>query len=93
MHKTLRSRMPLTETARERFQRNETYAGMASFAGGGPPGTHCAACAYFYSARSAADGRCLKYQQLMRQPGKTFPAGAVSCQYYQAARKKPLARG
>jgi hypothetical protein len=76
----------------ERMAR-KTPAGMAHWAGTGPAGTTCAACAYFGYEEPLRNGRgeivgsekrdgCLKFFELMGRHGKAMPPKTPSCRHY-----------
>lgn len=65
----------------EREQKhNHTVAGMAHWAGTGPPGTTCATCAFYF-------GWCRKFREMMKTGGQRtqlkIPDNIPSCKYYE----------
>lgn len=66
--------------------RADAIAGMAHFAGSGPPDTYCRGCIFWGYQRGGKrfDG-CRKYQQLMHQDGPKIRGTNASCRYYAEA--------
>ncbi len=58
----------------------ETAAGMAHWAGSGPPHTQCRECVHFLD--KGKKGTCGKYSQMMRKKGPTFAGYFAACKYF-----------
>lgn len=73
-----------------------THAGMAFFAGSGPP-TSCSACQWWSDTRPGAEPKagqksaaCIKYKQMMQgHSGPKVPASAYACKYFEERQKVP----
>jgi hypothetical protein len=82
--------------------RQIAVAGMASFSGEGPPGTHCSGCLHAdrksrRHVKGRLMGKCLKYSALMRGViGPAFELSMGSCRYFKpgdAQRAAPIFGG
>src|SRR5271169_6243776 len=77
------------ETAANRYR---SYEGQAHFAGTGPPGMTCAACAYFVPGSKregkAETKRCGLWPQLKGRSalGPRVPSNALACKYFEKRR-------
>jgi hypothetical protein len=67
----------------------QTYRGMASFAGGGPPGHSCGQCAYWLGKPTSKAATCVKHTRLMSgREGPKIPADAKACKYFASKEGK-----
>jgi hypothetical protein len=64
----------------------QSYSGMAHFAGTGPDGRRCGACAFFDRKDDKPEAICTKYKALTNRIGKLIPLEALACKYFEAKR-------
>ena len=72
---------------------SQTHQGMAHFAGTGPAGATCRECKFWQHQKTWSSetgkghgapmpARCMRYQQLMHEPGKMVPHDARACKHF-----------
>jgi hypothetical protein len=71
--------------------RSALKAGMAHFAGSGPPGQTCGSCLHFEGAikHGISKSRCSKFQKLTGRKGEVIDPRYACCRYFEPAPKKP----
>jgi hypothetical protein len=63
---------------------DDTYVGMAHWAGTGPAGSKCADCSFFIDRTNGA-GRCAETQRMSNgRKGARFPEAAWACRHFAA---------
>lgn len=77
----------------------QTYSGMAAWAGTGPDGKTCRECGHYktkgyYSvngkhAGGLKPGKCSMYTRMMKAPGSSFPYQARACNRFEQASNPP----
>src|SRR5882724_3202992 len=73
--------------------RATAIAGMAHYAGSGPPGTTCSTCAHRGYSRETKNGKwrkttaCRVYKSLTGRHGAVVAKENASCKYFEVARK------
>ncbi len=82
----------------------QTHAGMAHWAGSGPPGLTCRECHFWNktgrwsaslpgSPGEPKPSTCNRYKQLMCKRGESVPHDAAACKFFREAEKpQPLER-
>jgi hypothetical protein len=71
--------------------RSVLKAGMAHFAGSGPPGQTCGSCQYIDGAikNGESKARCAMFKKLTGRKGEIISPKYPSCKYFEAKPKKP----
>lgn len=72
-----------------RAMRQQSYPGMAYFAGTGPVGKTCVDCAHSYRKEKQAKTKilCDKYRVFMGRAGTQIPNIARACKYFEQGDK------